>query len=201
MHMRQEHLQAALEKIVANLPALERELNAADSKLGDGDTGGMLARVASAMHAAELPADGDFGATLSAYARATAAATGSSLGTLIAAAMLTIAKQTNGRPDVPWSELGPLLEQARDAMSARGGAALGDKTVLDALDAVARSINGLEDSSAFYSVAHAAAVATLEDFKDRPSRIGRARMFAEASIGLDDPGMLAMVRLIQAIGR
>lgn len=201
MHMRREHLQDALNKIVANLPAIERELNAADSKLGDGDTGGMLARVVSAMHATQLPADGDFGATLSAYARATAAATGSSLGTLIATAMLTIAKQTRGRPEVPWTELGPLLEQARDAMSARGGAGLGDKTVLDAVDAVARSINGLEDPSTVHSAAQAAAVATLEDFKDRPNKIGRARMFAEASIGLDDPGMLAVVRVIQAIGR
>ena len=201
MHMNQQHLRNALNPIVANLVAIEQELNAADSKLGDGDTGGMLARVVTAMHAAALPGDGDIGATLSAYARATAAATGSSLGTLIATAMLTIAKQTKGRTEIRWSELGALLEQARDAMSARGGAALGDKTVLDALDAVARSIDGLDDPATVHSAAEAAAVATLEEFRDRPNKIGRARMFAEASIGLDDPGMLAMVRVIQAIGR
>ncbi|KKX25682.1 dihydroxyacetone kinase subunit L [Rhizobium sp. LC145] len=201
MDMNQTHLKGALDRIIADLPAIEQELNAADAKLGDGDTGGMFARVIGAMHAAEVPSNSDLGATLSAYARATAAATGSSLGTLIATAMLTIAKQTKGRMEIEWSELGPLLEQARDAMSARGGATLGDKTVLDALDAVARAIKGLSDPATVHSAAQAAAVATLEDFRNRPNKIGRARMFAEASIGHDDPGMLAVVRVIQAIGR
>lgn len=201
MEMNQTHLQGAVDKIVTGLSVIEQELNAADAKLGDGDTGGMLARVVNAMHAADLPSNGDIGGTLSAYARATAAATGSSLGTLIATAMITVAKQTKGRTAMPWTDLGPFLEQACDAMSARGGAALGDKTVLDALDAVARAINGLDDPGDIYSAAQAAATAALEDFRDRPNKIGRARMFAEASIGHDDPGMLAVVRVIQAIGR
>jgi uncharacterized protein (TIGR03086 family) len=40
-----------------------------------------------------------------------------------------------------------------------------------------------------------AADGALERFRDQPNRIGRARMFADASIGLDDPGMLAFARL------
>lgn len=201
MAMTNAHLQNAVAKLTAGLPAIEQELNAADAKLGDGDTGGMLARVITAMHGASLPADGDVGGTLSAYARATAAATGSSLGTLLATAMLTISKQTRGRGQVPWSELGNLLEQARDAMSARGGASLGDKTVLDALDAVARSIQGFDQPGTIHAAALTAALATLEEFRDRPNKIGRARMFADASRGHDDPGMLAMVRVIETIGR
>ncbi|ODT81768.1 MAG: Dak phosphatase [Pelagibacterium sp. SCN 64-44] len=201
MALTSTHLRRAVSRVVAVLPALETELNEADSRLGDGDTGAMLARVVQAMDAA-APADGEeVGAALSAYAKATMGATGSSLGTLIATALMTISRQTKGREQVPWSELADLLAQARDAMSARGGASLGDKTVLDALDSVARALVGLDQPEGIQAAAQTAARATLEEFRDRPNKMGRARMFADASKGLDDPGMLAMVRIVEAIGR
>ncbi|KKB09878.1 dihydroxyacetone kinase subunit L [Devosia chinhatensis] len=194
-------LRDAVARIASDLPGLERELNEADSRLGDGDTGGMLARVVQAINEAAPDNGDDVGATLSGYARATAGATGSSLGTLIATALMTAARQTKGRSEIPWSELGAMLGDARDAMLARGGASLGDKTVLDALDAVAKTIAGLDQGSVIHAAALVAARAALEEFRDRPNKMGRARMFAEASRGLDDPGMLAMVRVIEAIGR
>jgi len=201
MALTSTHLRQAVSRIVAVLPALETELNEADSRLGDGDTGAMLARVIRAMDEA-APADGeDVGVALSAYAKATMGATGSSLGTLIATALMTVSRQTKGRVDVPWSELGDLLAQARDAMAARGGASLGDKTVLDALDSVARALVGVDQAGDVQAAAQAAARDTLEQFRDRPNKMGRARMFADASKGLDDPGMLAMVRIVEAIGR
>jgi len=194
-------LQNAVAKLAGNLSSIETELNAADAKLGDGDTGGMLARVIGAMHNATVPTGADVGLLLSTYAKATAGATGSSLGTLLATAILTISKQTKGRNDVPWSELGGLLEIARDAMSARGGASLGDKTILDAIDAVATSIDGLDNPVAVHAAAKTAANSALVKFKDQPNKIGRARMFADGSKGFDDPGMLAMLRIIETIGR
>ena len=201
MALTSTHLRQAVSRVLAVLPALETELNEADSRLGDGDTGAMLARVVRALDQA-APADGeDVGVALSAYAKATMGATGSSLGTLIATALMTISRQTRGREEVPWSELASLLAQARDAMSARGGASLGDKTVLDALDSVARAVVGLDQPEGIQAAAQTATRATLEEFRDRPNKMGRARMFADASKGLDDPGMLAMVRIVEAIGR
>lgn len=193
-------LRQAVERLVASLPALEQELNAADAKLGDGDTGGMLARVIGAMHSAELAPGDTVDRALTSYAKVTATATGSSLGTLIATALLTIAKQRKDSPQIAWSDLGGLLGLARDAMASRGGASLGDKTVLDALDAVAKSIIGLDQPDTIHAAALTASRAALEEFRDRPNKIGRARMFADASKGLDDPGMLAMVRVIETIG-
>lgn len=187
-------------RIAAHVPQLERELNEADSKLGDGDTGGMLARVILAIDAA-APADGDeVGATLSGYAKATVTATGSSLGTLVATGLMTAARKTKGRSEVPWSELSEILAEACNAMAARGGANLGDKTVLDCIDAVSKSIAGCDQASVIHAASLTAAKAALEQFRDRPNKIGRARMFADGSKGLDDPGMLAMVRVIEAIG-
>ncbi|SHJ93109.1 dihydroxyacetone kinase, C-terminal domain [Aureimonas altamirensis DSM 21988] len=192
---------AAVDNIARALPAIEAELNRADSRLGDGDTGTMLARVVGAIQR-EAPADGaELGATFSAYARATAGATGSSLGTLIATAFMTAARATKGRTELPVSELGAILSSARDAMAARGGAALGDKTVLDSLDALAQAVDGHGDGPGLGAVAQAAAHDALEAFRGRPNKIGRARMFADASKGQDDPGMLAVLRIMEAIGR
>jgi len=38
----------------------------------------------------------------------------------------------------------------------------------------------------------------LLEYRDRPCRAGRARMFAERSVGLDDPGMLAFFQVMNA---
>ncbi len=127
-----------------------------------------------------------------AIGRASAGATGSSLGTLLTTAFLTIAKAGEGKGEIAWSDLGAQLGAARDAMMARGRASLGDKTVLDALDAVAQAIAGLDDPEAIKRAALEAARGTLDAFRDRPCKIGRARMFAEKSIGMDDPGMLRL---------
>jgi dihydroxyacetone kinase len=191
-------VQRAVAAAHAGMAELEQELNAADSKLGDGDTGSMLARVLGKLAEADLAAAPDLGAAFMALARAAVSATGSSLGTLLATALMTLAKETKGRDAVAWPELGPLLAKARDAMIARGGAKLGDKTVLDALDALVGAIDGL-DQPALREAALKAGPAALEQFRELTCQIGRARMFADKSIGIDDPGMLAFVRLTQRI--
>ena len=191
-------VQRAVTAAQAGMAELEQELNAADSKLGDGDTGSMLARVLGKLAEADLAAAPDLGMAFMALARAAVSATGSSLGTLLATALLTLGKETRGRDAIAWPELGPLLTKARDAMIARGGAKLGDKTVLDALDALVHAIDGL-DQPALREAALKAGPAVLERFRDLPCQIGRARMFADKSIGIDDPGMLAFVKLTQKI--
>ncbi|WP_182422381.1 dihydroxyacetone kinase subunit L [Aureimonas sp. ME7] len=180
------------------MATLEQELNAADAVLGDGDTGSMLARVIARMAEVPVEGDADLGASFAALAKATLSATGSSLGTLIATALMSLAKATKDRREANWSELPELLRGARDAMLARGGASLGDKTVLDGLDAVAFALEGVATPAAASEAAGWGAARAVSDFKPRPCRIGRARMFPEKSVGSDDPGMLALAKLVQA---
>jgi hypothetical protein len=87
----------------------------------------------------------------------------------------------------------------RDQMMVRGGAKLGDKTVVDMVDAVGSTLDGVTDAATASARARAAADATLDAFRDQPNRLGRARMFGERTIGLDDPGMLAFARLLDGI--
>ncbi|WP_019998359.1 DAK2 domain-containing protein [Aureimonas ureilytica] len=178
---------------------LEQTLNAADAKLGDGDTGSMLVRLSEAMAASGVERAASPSEAFGALARAAMAATGSSLGTLVATALMTLSKRTRGRDGVDWTELSGHLAAARDACLARGGAALGDKTVLDALDALATALDGVSDAPSAHGNAAAAGEAVLAEFRDRPCRMGRAKFFAERSVGLDDPGMLALVRVSSAL--
>jgi dihydroxyacetone kinase-like protein len=191
-------LAARLGRAAAAMRALEDDLNAADGHLGDGDTGQTLRRVLDKVAAAAPGIAPDLTAAFRTLAAASASATGSSLGTLFTVALMTLGKIAAGRQELPWSEIGAALAEARDAMAKRGGASLGDKTVLDAIDAIATATAGLDDPAALRTAALDAARAALDRFRPLPCRAGRARMFAERSIGLDDPGMLAVVRLLEA---
>ena len=199
MSLGRAELVAAIDRLG---PAMDREagrLNAADGSLGDGDLGVTMTRgmalVAEA--APELP--DDLGQALMRCAQAFTRSSGSSYGTLLATGLMAMAKAAKGRTAIEAGDLAGLIAAARDAMAARGKAELGGKTVLDSLDAVARALDGITDTDAAVEAAPRAARAALEAFRERPATVGRARIFAEKSRGLDDPGMLAMALIVEAI--
>lgn len=195
------HVRSAARKASAAMDELKLVLNEADARMGDGDTGSMLARVLKLLaDAAEKDESATVGKACFALARTAASATGSSLGTLLATALMSIAKSTQEAAEVEWSALGALITDAQQKMAARGGAVLGDKTILDGLQAVSIAIGDSNDRQSVADAARKGAYGALDCFRDKPNRMGRARMFADATIGLDDPGMLALAKLIDAIG-
>jgi dihydroxyacetone kinase-like protein len=135
-----------------------------------------------------------------ACAQAMTKVSGSSYGTLLATGLLTAAKATRGRTEVPWSETASLLRAALDAMKTRGKSSVGDKTVLDALDAAATAAEGKADAAETLHAGAAAVDATLERMRGMQAKIGRARIFGERSIGLDDPGMRAFRDMLRGLG-
>jgi len=199
MGMQVADIAGAVRRADEAMAHLEQVLNEAESKLGDGDTGSMLSRVFARLAAVDLHEEHDLGRAFGALALAAAAATGSSLGTLLSAALMTMGKKTRGQSELEWTAVSTLFAAARDVMMARGRANLGDKTVLDGLDALVTAIAALGDSKAIAAASVKAAGDALERFRGVPCRIGRARMFAERSMELDDPGMLAFARLTEAV--
>ena len=196
-----QHIAAAVSGAKTAMGDLEQVLNEADSKLGDGDTGSMLARLIDRLAEADTATEPSLSDAFSKLARAAMGATGSSLGTLFATGLMTASRMTKGREAIPWSELAPLLSASRDAMMARGGAKLGDKTVLDAIHEVALAVEGLNDPVAVAQSAKQAGQVVLERFFNESCKVGRARMFADKSVGMHDPGMLAFVKLVDAVAR
>ncbi len=190
-------LHRAAVRVSAAATAASAELNAQDGLLGDGDLGITLSQGWAAASAEPLPAD--VGQAFLALAKAFQRVSSSSYGTLVATAFMAAARATKGREQVPHAEISGLVAAARDAMMARGKGALGDKSVLDPLDAIATATAGLDDPSAILAAADGAADATLAAFRTRPNRLGRARMFGDRSIGIDDPGMLALRRMLDGL--
>jgi dihydroxyacetone kinase-like protein len=174
-------------------------LNTADGALGDGDLGVTMTRGMRlvAERAAELPED--LGLALLQCTQAFTKSSGSSYGTLMATGLMAMAKALKGETAVPAARVSELVAAARDQMQARGKAELGGKTVLDSLDAVAQATAGKGDPAEIAAAAATAVDEALAVFRDRRATVGRARIFAEKSVGMDDPGMLAMNRIVKAI--
>jgi phosphoenolpyruvate---glycerone phosphotransferase subunit DhaL len=104
-----------------------------------------------------------------------------------------------GRQALDRSSIVALLDEIVGALSARGGAALGDKTMLDSLHAVSRALAECGDGANLRTVAREAASGALDAMRSQPNRIGRARMFADKSVGADDPGMVAVLRMVESL--
>jgi dihydroxyacetone kinase-like protein len=144
--------------------------------------------------AGDLP--DDVGRACMEAAKAMTKVSGSSFGTLMGISLMAVAKQTKGETEVEWSRFGALISTALDAMMARGGANLGDKTILDSLDAIRAACAEQTEPEAMLSAANAAALEALDAYRDKPNKIGRARIFGDKNIGMDDPGMVAIHKMV-----
>ncbi len=202
MGLTTESIQTAIKQIHEPMDKIGQELNELDGLLGDGDLGITLINGFNNMQEIvdDLPAD--VGMALFECAKAMTKVSGSSFGTLMATALMAAGKKAKGQKAVPWTDVPELIQVAKDAMIARGGAALGDKTVLDSLDAIIKATTNPEssqDASTLVSNSHIAANEALSAFKGKQCKIGRARMFGERTIGMDDPGMVAVSRMLACL--
>ena len=194
-------LRVGLSAIAEAMEGCADELNTADGKLGDGDLGITMTRAGRAVAEVLDDLPDDLGQAFMKCAQAVIKAASSSYGTLVGTGLMSAAKALKGRKEVPHTEMSILLDGALQAMQARGKANLGDKTVLDALaEARDRSV-GLDDPAAIREAVVAGAQAAMDTYRDKPNKIGRARIWGEKSVGLDDPGMLAFLRVVEALPR
>ena len=194
-----EHLRRAAAAVAERAEAAAEELNGQDAKLGDGDLGITVSKGWREVAGVAETLPEDLGQAFLACAKAFQRVSSSSFGTLVATAFMSAAKATKGRSEAEWREGAGLLAGARDAMTARGRGSLRDKSPLDAVDAAAAAAEGLDDPAEILAAIDRATDEALDRFRAQPSKLGRARMFGEKSIGLDDPGMLAFRRLLDGL--
>ncbi|WP_413741431.1 DAK2 domain-containing protein [Sodalis sp. RH15] len=198
MAMTPRELVALLSRCTAKIRQVSPELNELDGRLGDGDLGATLEKCARLMDEGLDASAPDIPSVFNAASMTCVRASGSSFGTLLGVAFFTAAKKSAGKTTLENGDIPPLLDDILAALMARGGASLGDKTVLDPLDAVRRALSETPPGQDFFPVARRAVKDTLAEFRRKPNKIGRARMFAERSVGLDDPGMVAFSYLVDA---
>lgn len=197
--MTTESIRWAIGRLHETMEAAAGELNELDGALGDGDLGITLSRAAQRLLDERTNLPDDVGMALFQCSQAFTRVTASTYGTLLATGLMAAAKATRGRTAVPWTEISSLLAAALNAMSSRGKGLLGDKTVLDALDAARRATEGLAEPTALVAAAGAAVKTVMAEFRDRPFRQGRARIFGDKGLGRDDPGMVAFQRIVESL--
>ena len=182
---------AVLLKACEILAAAEADLNALDAKSGDGDTGSTLAGAARALAGAvdQLPL-ADLPALYRAIAIELSQTMGGSSGVLLA--IFFSAAADGAREDEP---VGGALARGLERIKQVGGAAEGDRTMIDALaPALAALPRGL---AAAAGAARAGADATAAITK---AKAGRAAYVPEASLrGNNDPGAEAVALLLEGL--
>ena len=107
-----------------------------------------------------------------------------------------------GRTELTAEDIAAALRSAIEGISKRGGAELGDKTMIDALDAIASSLEEpLSDESLADAFRRAAGAAyqMRETTKDWVAKRGRQSFTGERSIGTYDPGIIAVGDMALAV--
>ena len=194
-----DSIKTAVTKIAQMMEESADELNAADGLLGDGDLGITMVRGFREIIEVRDSLPDDVGMALFQCAKAFTKSSGSSYGTLLATGLMSVAKKKKGQQEIQVEEISALLNDALDAMKQRGKAELGDKTVLDVIAASSQAAKDQSDGSSVLKAINDAVTSTIDEFRSRQSKIGRARIFSEKSIGLDDPGMLAFRKMLEAL--
>jgi dihydroxyacetone kinase-like protein len=188
----------AMSQVKAAIVSHADDLNTRDGAIGDGDLGVTLLRFAE-LYGDTVPAGDDIGMVLLGYAKLLTGTVGSTFGTLLATGLMAAAKLTKGRTAVPWSEVSVLLGAAGAAMAARGKSHLGDKTVLDAIEAARIATENISDPEKLAPAAATAVKAAVAEFRTRAFKQGRARIWEEKGLTMEDPGMVAFQYMVEGL--
>lgn len=197
---------SALTAIAELLHDQEDELGRLDAIAGDGDHGRGMARGAAAcLAAAQLAVDAgaDAPTVLQHGAEAWADRAGGTSGALWGAGLLAVAGQLPRDAAVTGGDIVSGVVQAWQEIMTIGGARVGDKTLVDALEPFATTLQASFKDGAGLVPAWTKAVEAAEQAAaataDIAARMGRSRVLAEKSIGTPDPGAISLVACVRAL--
>lgn len=169
-------------------------LTALDSPIGDADHGSNLQRGFRAVAAVlEKEAPDTPGAVLTLAGRQLISTVGGASGPLYGTLLRRTGKALGDAGEVSEGQFADALRAGVDAVMALGGAAPGDKTMIDAL---VPAVDALGDG---FAAARAAAEEGALATTPLQARKGRASYLGERSIGHQDPGATSASLLVAAL--
>ncbi|XP_065611580.1 triokinase/FMN cyclase [Cyrtonyx montezumae] len=198
-----ERAQQVLARVCSTLLGLQDKLNELDRAAGDGDCGHTHARAARAiqewMRAQPLPPSPAH--LFSALADLLLDKMGGSSGVLYGLFLTAAAHPLHNRSDLPvWADA---VDAGIEAMQRYGGAAPGDRTMLDALCAAAQALSALRSPGANLLTVLASAVeraeAAAESTRHMEAGAGRASYISSAQLLQPDPGAVAAAAVLRAV--
>lgn len=199
-----DRVESVVRTITDTCIANEKYFGDLDSVVGDGDFGFSLARGFERVDEGWDTFDRtDAGTFLSKIAIVITSRVGGTSGPIWGTAFLRAGGTVKGKTDLTGEDVVAMLRAAIEGIKARGGASLGEKTLLDALVPMTDTIEErLAAGDAPADVAKAAAVAArtaAEATKELEAKRGRAAYTGERSIGSVDPGAIAVAVLAEKI--
>jgi dihydroxyacetone kinase-like protein len=169
-----------------------------DSAIGDADHGSNLRRGFTAVTAAlEKEPPTTPGAVLALAGRTLISTVGGASGPLYGTLLRRTGKALGAGAEVSVAEFAAALRSGVDAVAQLGGAAAGDKTMLDALIPAADALaaGGDDVFATAREAAESGALATVP----LQARKGRASYLGERSIGHQDPGATSAALLMRTL--
>ncbi|MHA6510818.1 dihydroxyacetone kinase subunit DhaL [Tessaracoccus sp. Y1736] len=182
----------------------EKYFSDLDAVAGDGDFGYSLARGFENVIAEWDEYDrSDLSTFIQKVATTMSGRIGGTSGPIWGTAFLRAAISVKDKNDITQADVVAMLRSAIEGIMKRGGASLGDKTLLDALvpltDAIEADLDkGLDGKAVAQHAAEVARTAAEETAKLEAHR-GRASYTGERSIGSPDPGAIAMAVLAERV--
>jgi dihydroxyacetone kinase-like protein len=186
--------------IAAAIDTEAETLTRLDAAIGDGDHGTNMARGFAAAAAAE--GGNAVGDVLVRASGALISKVGGASGPLFGSAFRAIGRALPGESATP-GELGAALAAGLAALRKLGGAAPGDKTIVDAYAPAVAAFTAAVDGGAGPAEAAAAAAAAAQEgvraTVELRARKGRASYLGERSVGHQDPGATSTWLMFRAL--
>ncbi|HIX98529.1 MAG TPA: dihydroxyacetone kinase subunit L [Candidatus Dorea intestinigallinarum] len=187
------------DKIIANKPYLTE----VDSAIGDGDHGIGMAGGMQKAKKKLLKMQGEENAyhLFETAGQAMLMSMGGASGVIFGSLYLAGAKGMDPKGTITAEDLARMEKKSLDAIQERGGAQVGDKTMVDAL---APAVDALEANSGkglleMLKAAEEAARCGMEDTKKYVAKFGRAKSLLERAIGHQDAGATSVYLIFQGM--
>ena len=197
-----DELATRLKSAGAAVRAAEGELTELDSHFGDADHGLTMVKIANAIEGAVGEADGGIQEMLDDVAMAVMVLNGGSAVPLWNTWLDGLQEEAPEGNTADAAQLKAMFANALEELSDMSGAAVGDKTMMDAFIPACEAIAACEgDEAALFEAAAAAAEEGAENSKNFPSKFGRAKSYGDKTIGTPDAGAVSMARFFRGLAR
>lgn len=197
--LNKDEVKAMLTLVADRIIAAEPVLSEADRNLGDGDHGLGMQR---GMNAAKEKLSGEsIEKAFSSVGMAMMSSMGGASGAIFGTMFRNGGKALAGKEEFDAACLALLLQAGLEGVKSRGGAAVGDKTIVDSLEPAAVKAQEVAGASLIDAVTavEAAALEGLEASKAMVAKFGRAKTLGEGAIGFPDAGAMSLTVIVGAM--
>lgn len=202
-----EDVPEAFEYVARLFAEKKDELCEMDAAMGDGDLGLTMSKGYGALPGflRDLTGEGDIGKMMFKGAMKMQNTVPSTMGTLMSSGVMEAGKAFKGKTELLPADMATYAVKFAEGIKKRGKCELGDRTILDSVDAAAKKATALvesDPSASFLDVMNAAvegAEEGCEATKEMLPKFGKAAVHSAKAKGVIDQGALAGKYMLEGL--